>query len=118
VTRSSFRSIERQVMLEFAVTLAILVVVVGYARSRVVAVDTATEWAVLSIRCGERRAHRDPFDATNFFCAAAHMWIMSQNRGVSVTKSPLRESARCTSLHGAMTHRFVGPRTEETCSAR
>jgi signal transduction histidine kinase len=44
VTRSSFRSIDRQVMLGFGVTLAILFVVMAYARSRVVAVDTATEW--------------------------------------------------------------------------
>lgn len=44
VTRSSLRSINRQVMLGFGVALATLVGVMAYARSRVVAVDTATEW--------------------------------------------------------------------------
>jgi signal transduction histidine kinase len=44
VARSSFRSIDRQVLLGFGVTLAILFAVMTYARSRVVAVDTETEW--------------------------------------------------------------------------
>jgi signal transduction histidine kinase len=44
VTRSSFHSIDRQVTLGFSVTLAILVSVMAYARARVIAVDTATEW--------------------------------------------------------------------------
>jgi signal transduction histidine kinase len=44
VTRSSLRSIDRQVTIGFAVTLAILMGVMAYARARVVAVDTATEW--------------------------------------------------------------------------
>ena len=44
MTRSSLRSIDRQVIFGFGITLAILFVVMAYARARVVAVDTATEW--------------------------------------------------------------------------
>jgi signal transduction histidine kinase len=44
VTRSSFRSIDRQVTLGFSVALAIIVSVMAYARARVVSADRATEW--------------------------------------------------------------------------
>jgi signal transduction histidine kinase len=44
VTRSSFRSFDRQVTAGFAIILAILLAVTAYARARVAAVDEATEW--------------------------------------------------------------------------
>ena len=44
MTRSSFRSIDRQVLTGFAVALVILVAVIAYARGRVAAVDDATRW--------------------------------------------------------------------------
>jgi signal transduction histidine kinase len=44
VTRSSFRSIDRQVTLGFGVALAIIISVMAYARARVVSADEATEW--------------------------------------------------------------------------
>src|SRR3954451_10222524 len=43
VTRSSFRSIDRQVVLGLAAALVVLLSVRGYARSRVLAVDAATQ---------------------------------------------------------------------------
>jgi signal transduction histidine kinase len=44
VTRSSFRSIDRQVTLGFTIALSILLAVMAYAWARVAAVDEATEW--------------------------------------------------------------------------
>jgi signal transduction histidine kinase len=43
VTRSSFRSIDRQVTLGFAIAMAILLGVMAYARARVAALDAATD---------------------------------------------------------------------------
>jgi signal transduction histidine kinase len=44
VTRSSFRTIDRQVTLGFVVALSILLTVMAYAHARAVAMDAATEW--------------------------------------------------------------------------
>ncbi len=80
LTRSSFRSIDRQVTVAFTVALAMLLAVTVFARARVASADVATEWV--------DHTHRvlEAIDRVRIGVAEA----TAEQRGYVLTRDPVR----------------------------